>query len=149
MGQEVRQKTRALMSDIGQKPVLLNRAVDGFALNRIQYAVINESWRLVQEGVMSPQDVDTVLTAGLGMRYATIGPFETIHLNAEGTREYMEKYAETIKRVSSTFGPTPAYNGESLERIVSIMEKEIPLDDGSMVERRQRRDRLLAGMAKL
>ena len=37
-------------------------------------------------------------TAGLGMRYATIGPFETIHLNAEGTREYMEKYAETIKR---------------------------------------------------
>ena len=49
------------MSDIGQKPVLLNRAVDGFALNRIQYAVINESWRLVQDGVMSPQDVDTVL----------------------------------------------------------------------------------------
>ena len=24
------------MADIGQKPVLLNRAVDGFALNRIQ-----------------------------------------------------------------------------------------------------------------
>ena len=60
---------------------------------------------------MSPQDVDTVLTAGLGMRYATIGkvillkfqstvigPFETIHLNAEGTREYMDKYSSTIKR---------------------------------------------------
>ena len=47
---------------------------------------------------MSPQDVDTVLTAGLGMRYDTIGPFETIHLNAEGTQEYMEKYGETIKR---------------------------------------------------
>ena len=67
-------------------------------------------------------------------------------------------------RVSSTFGPTPAYSGEALERIVSIMEKEIPLDgqfspadvdrvtlilDGAMVQRRQRRDRLLAGMAKL
>ena len=50
------------------------------------------------DGIMSPQDVDTVLTAGLGMRYATIGPFETIHLNAEGTQEYMEKYCETIKR---------------------------------------------------
>jgi len=147
--QDVRQKTRALMADIGQKPVLLNRAVDGFALNRIQYAVINESWRLVQDGVMSPQDVDTVLTAGLGMRYATIGPFETIHLNAEGTREYMEKYAETIKRVSGTFGPTPTYSGEALEKIVKTMEAEIPLTDGSMANRRQRRDRLLAGMAKL
>ena len=46
--QEVRQKTRDLMSTVGQKPVLLNREIDGFALNRIQYAVINESWRLVQ-----------------------------------------------------------------------------------------------------
>merc|ERR1712110_1064043 len=145
---EVRQKTRSLMAKIGQKPVLLSRAVDGFALNRIQYAVINESWRLVQDGVLSPQDVDTVLTAGLGMRYATIGPFETIHLNAEGTREYMEKYSKTIQRVSSTFGPTPTYDGEALERIVGIMEKEIPLGD-NMAERRKRRDRLLAGMAKL
>ena len=52
----------------------------------------------IKDGIMSPQDVDTVLTAGLGMRYATIGPYETIHLNAEGTQEYMEKYGETIKR---------------------------------------------------
>ena len=71
--QSVRQRTRDLMSKIKQKPVLLNREIDGFALNRIQYAVINESWRLVQDGIMSPQDVDTVLTAGLGMRYAVIG----------------------------------------------------------------------------
>ena len=46
--QDVRQRTRDLMSTVGQKPVLLNREIDGFALNRIQYAVINESWRLVQ-----------------------------------------------------------------------------------------------------
>merc|ERR550519_2636758 len=147
--QSVRQKTRDLLASVGQEPVLLNREIDGFALNRIQYAVINESWRLVQDGIMSPQDVDTVLTAGLGMRYATIGPFETIHLNAEGTREYMEKYAETIKRVSSTFGPTPAYNDQALDEIVKIMNKEIPLNDGSMAKRRARRDKLLAGMAKL
>lgn len=147
--QEIRQKTRDLMSKVGQKPVLLNREIDGFALNRIQYAVINESWRLVQDGIMSPQDVDTVLTAGLGMRYATIGPFETIHLNAEGTQEYMEKYGETIKRVSATFGPTPEYNDEALDKIVKIMNQEIPLNDGSMAKRRARRDKLLAGMAKL
>ena len=34
----------------------------------------------------------------------------------KGTREYMEKYAETIKRVSGTFGPTPTYSGEALEK---------------------------------
>ena len=39
----------------------------------------------------------------------------------------MEKYAETIKRVSGTFGPTPTYSGEALEKIVKTMEAEIPL----------------------
>ena len=46
--ESVRHGTRDLMAKIGQKPVLLNREIDGFALNRIQYAVINESWRLVE-----------------------------------------------------------------------------------------------------
>ena len=41
--------------------------------------------------------------------------------------------------VSSTFGPTPEYNGEALERIASQMEKEIPLGDGSMAKRRARK----------
>lgn len=32
-------KTRAIMEEIGQKPVLLSREIEGFALNRIQYVV--------------------------------------------------------------------------------------------------------------
>ena len=48
-------------------------------------------------------------------------------VTSKGTREYMEKYAETIKRVSGTFGPTPTYSGEALEKIVKTMEAEIPL----------------------
>lgn len=34
--QDVRTKTREIMTEIGQKPVLLTREIDGFALNRIQ-----------------------------------------------------------------------------------------------------------------
>jgi L-gulonate 3-dehydrogenase len=30
------------------------------------------------------EDLDKVMTDGLGMRYAFIGPMETCHLNAEG-----------------------------------------------------------------
>lgn len=36
---------------------------------------------------MSPEDVDKIFTSGLGMRYAFMGPFETIHLNAEGKHQ--------------------------------------------------------------
>ena len=37
-----------------------------------------------QDDVLSVEDVDKVMSDGLGMRYAFMGPFETCHLNAEG-----------------------------------------------------------------
>merc|ERR1712181_102865 len=40
----------------------------------------------VRDGVVSAQDLDVVMKDGMGMRYAFMGPMETIHLNAEGTR---------------------------------------------------------------
>lgn len=39
---------------------------------------------LHQDGVISVKDVDLVMSEGLGMRYAFIGPMETMHLNAPG-----------------------------------------------------------------
>lgn len=72
------------MKEIGQKPVVVKKEVYGFAINRMQYAIINECWRLVQDGVMSVEDVDAVMSEGLGMRYAFLGVFETCHLNANG-----------------------------------------------------------------
>lgn len=38
----------------------------------------------MQEEIVSPNDLDLVMSDGLGMRYAFIGPLETMHLNAEG-----------------------------------------------------------------
>jgi len=37
---------------------------------------------LHQDGIISLKDIDLVMSEGLGMRYAFIGPMETIHLNA-------------------------------------------------------------------
>lgn len=81
---EVVKRTRALLEDIGQKPVTLKKEVPGFSLNRIQYAILNECWRQIADGVMSVEDVDTVMSDGLGLRYAFMGPYETAHLNAKG-----------------------------------------------------------------
>ncbi|EDM14346.1 crystallin, lamda 1, isoform CRA_c [Rattus norvegicus] len=77
-------RTYALMKKIRQTPVRVLKEIDGFVLNRLQYAIISEAWRLVEEGIVSPNDLDLVMSDGLGMRYAFIGPLETMHLNAEG-----------------------------------------------------------------
>lgn len=43
---------------------------------------LSPSLSLHQDGIISVKDVDLVMSEGLGMRYAFIGPMETIHLNA-------------------------------------------------------------------
>ena len=45
---------------------------------------------------------------GLGLRFAFMGPMETIHLNAMGLKKYCETYGETIYNVSKTMGDIPS-----------------------------------------
>lgn len=39
---------RQLMVDVGQSPITLNKEIDGFALNRLQFALLAEAYRLVE-----------------------------------------------------------------------------------------------------
>uniref|UniRef100_A0A2L2Y3Z2 Lambda-crystallin-like protein n=1 Tax=Parasteatoda tepidariorum TaxID=114398 RepID=A0A2L2Y3Z2_PARTP len=140
-------KTRALMAEIGQKPVVLKKELPGFALNRIQYALIDECYRIYQDGIMSLEDIETSICDGLGLRYAFIGPLETCHLNAEGMRDYCNRYGEGIYKVSQTFGPNPLMEGEELQRLDEDICKISPLEN--MPERRQWRDARLSALSKM
>lgn len=140
-------KTRELMTEIGQKPVLLSREIEGFALNRIQYAILNETWRLVADGILSVKDIDSVMSDGLGMRYAFIGPLETAHLNAEGMLSYCDRYSKTIYAVSQTMGDTPRMEGPVAQQVAKELEEMVPLD--KLPERRTWRDACLTKLAQL
>ncbi|ELU04675.1 hypothetical protein CAPTEDRAFT_155064 [Capitella teleta] len=144
---EVTTATMSIMKEIGQVAVLLKKEVLGFALNRIQYSIVQECRRLVSNDVISVEDLDKVMTEGLGMRYAFIGPMETCHLNAEGMANYSERYGEMIYRITETFGPNPKWEGPGHEKIIQEMNEQIPLD--TLAERRRWRDARLTALAKL
>ncbi|XP_054829543.1 lambda-crystallin homolog [Eublepharis macularius] len=143
------EKTYALMKKIGQSPVRLTKEIDGFVLNRLQYAIISEAWRLVGDGIISPVDLDLVMSDGLGMRYAFMGPLETMHLNAEGMLNYCERYREGIIRVLKSFGPIPEFTGVAEEKINTAMCEETPADSEHLNDRRCWRDNCLVRLAKL
>jgi 3-hydroxybutyryl-CoA dehydrogenase len=77
---DVAQRLLEWTRSLGKRPVHLRRDIAGFIANRIQYAVFREAFALVQEGVCDYADVDETLKAGLGARWAAIGPFETLDL---------------------------------------------------------------------
>jgi len=144
---EVATKTRALMEEIGQKPVLLSREIEGFALNRIQYCILNEVYRLVSDGILNVKDIDSVMSDGLGMRYAFLGAFETAHLNAEGMTSYFERYGSKMYEVSTTFGPIPTMEGPVAADVAKQLEEMCPIDQ--LPQRRAWRDACLTKLSQL
>ncbi|RWS30889.1 lambda-crystallin-like protein [Leptotrombidium deliense] len=140
-------RTRELMLEIGQRPVTLTKEIPGFLVNRIQYSILNECYRLIAGGFVSVEDIDAVMSEGLGMRYAFMGPWETAHLNANGMKEYFEKYSKGIYEVSQTFGPIPKMEGETAEKIVRELESKVSVD--KLQERRKWREERLIALAQL
>lgn len=100
-----------IFRSVGQVPIDVKREVDGFILNRLQIALLTEAFRLVQEGYVTPQDLDHVVADGLGLRWAFMGPFETIELNAPGgIDDYCERYTPWFRRYMADLPPASVWD---------------------------------------
>jgi 3-hydroxybutyryl-CoA dehydrogenase len=62
---------------IGKEPIMVNRDIAGFILNRINMLSNMEAYRLVEQGVATPEDIDKGMRLAFGRR---MGPFETSDL---------------------------------------------------------------------
>ena len=67
---------RDLLISQGKKPVVLEKEVLGFIGNRLQAALLRECFALVENGVVRPEDIDTVVTTSFGRRLGVAGVFE-------------------------------------------------------------------------
>jgi len=61
-----------LARDMGRAPVLINKEIDGFIVNRILHAASQEAYRLLDAGVASFEDIDVAVEKGLNW---PMGPF--------------------------------------------------------------------------
>ncbi|CCD70425.1 3-hydroxyacyl-CoA dehydrogenase [Caenorhabditis elegans] len=117
--QDTVDRAAEIMRSVKQEPVKLKKEVLGFVVNRLQFALLAETWRLVADGVIGVNDVDAVMSAGLGPRYAFNGTCETVHLNAFGVRDYFKRYAAGI---TADMGPIPDFTDE---KVINKLEEEL------------------------
>jgi L-gulonate 3-dehydrogenase len=86
-------RTRLLLASAGHTPIVMKREFEGFVVNRLQGALLEEAFRLVADGYATVEDVDRSIRDGLALRWSFMGPFETIDLNAPGgVRDYVLRY---------------------------------------------------------
>ena len=87
-----------LMIQCGRKTIVLREEIDGFVVNRLQGALLEEAFKLIGRGIVSAEDLDKAISDGLGLRWSIIGPMQTIHLNAPGgVSDYVARYGQMYK----------------------------------------------------
>jgi L-gulonate 3-dehydrogenase len=140
------ERTRALMTAAGQAPIVMKRELDGFVMNRMQGALLEEAFRLVADGYASVEDVDVGIRAGLALRWSFMGPFETIDLNAPGgIRDYVVRYQQIYSRLFASMQRRVDWAGDVLP--VAEGERRSRLAAGQLQKRQVWRDRRLMALA--
>jgi len=124
---------------LGKAPVVLRKEIGGFVANRLQSAVFREAVHLVLSGVVTPEELDRVVTESVGVRWATAGPFESYHLGGGpgGIRHLLEHLGPGMVKRWADLG-RPELTPEVIELIAADSEQRFA--DRSFEQRSAERD---------
>ena len=142
------EKAKDIFDKSGASTVNIKKEIDGFILNRLQGALLNEALRLYSEGYANSDEIDATIRDGLGLRWAFMGPFETIDLNAPGgIREYMARYGPMYTEMAKTQTSFPDWSDQVGEKLEIERRKLLPEDQ--LQERAKKRNLLLKSLRKI
>ncbi len=141
----VLQRTQVLMQGAGREVAVLQQEIDGFVLNRLQGALLAEAFRLVSDGVVSPEHLDIVVKHGLGLRWSFMGPLETVDLNAPGgIGDFCARYGRLYEELQQQMAPRN-WDAALVAKIEAARRSALPLAD--IAGRQAWRDRRLMALA--
>ena len=69
-------RTAELLGQVGKKPAIVRRDVPGFIAVRLLAALGREAMAIVEQGIATSEEVDTVVKGSFGRRMGVMGPFE-------------------------------------------------------------------------
>jgi L-gulonate 3-dehydrogenase len=143
---EVVERAATLLRSAGHAPIVMKRELDGFVMNRLQGALLEEAFRLVEQGYAGVEDVDVGIREGLALRWSFMGPFETIDLNAPaGVRDYADRYQGIYSGIFQSSRWRADWSGPVMDKVESERRERLPAD--RLGERQAWRDRRLIALA--
>lgn len=90
--QETVDTTLELIKGIGKHAVPLKKEALGFVGNRIQLAVLREAFKIVNDGIASPEAVDDIVKYSLGRRWNLVGPIASADLGGLDVFDHISEY---------------------------------------------------------
>jgi len=145
---EIVQEAIKLYKKANYAAIVVNKETEGFVLNRLQGALLNEAVRLHEGGYASMEDIDIALKHALGIRWAFMGPFEIMDLNApEGIKDSFSRYKSGIQNLAREQNSVPEYSEEYLNKLENEQRKRLSYSERS--NRIEKRNKMIALIRKL
>ena len=118
-----------LMRHCHRETIVLSEEVDGFVVNRLQGALLEEAFRLVGRGIVSAADLDKAISHGLGLRWSFMGPMQTIHLNAPGgVADYVARYGPMYRGFGIGSDGDADWAAIAAQKLTAELEAQTPPD---------------------
>ncbi|GGK50763.1 3-hydroxyacyl-CoA dehydrogenase [Salinarimonas ramus] len=118
-----------LLEGCGMRPVRLGREVEGFVYNRLQGAMLREAYCLVRDGIISANDLDTLVRDGLGLRWSVVGPFATADLNVRGgISAHAKRMGAAYARMGAERGQDDPWTDDLVARVDAERRALLPLE---------------------
>ena len=84
-------RMKDLVRGLGKNPVCV-KDINGFIINRLQFAILREAMHIVDSGAATVEDIDDVMKYGMGLRLAALGPFRIADLGGLDTFDHISQY---------------------------------------------------------
>lgn len=91
----------------GHQPIVLKKEIAGFVGNRLAFALLREACYLVDRDIISAHDLDLLVEASIGPRWAVQGPFKSYNMGggAGGLAGFLKNLSGTIQEVWDSSEP--------------------------------------------
>src|SRR3546814_15640467 len=113
-----------------RRPPRSTRTDTLFPYTTLFRSLLAEAFKLVADGTISADDLDRTVKDGLGLRWAFMGPFETIDLNAPGgIADYCGRYGPFYERLQAEQAPVLPWDAGLVGRIEAERRKSLAAED--------------------
>src|SRR5437016_5902940 len=120
---EAIKQAMAFYASIGKKPIQLRKELPGHVAHRLQAALYREMLYLIEQGVLSVDDMDVAVSYGPGLRWGVMGQSLEWHLGGGGggSKTFMEYLMEPLAGMMKVLGTpniTPHLKHTIIDRVL-------------------------------
>lgn len=91
--------TMKFWRDRGREPILIRKEIKGFVAGRLAWSLLREAIHLVNEDIVTVEELDRIIESSMGPRWAYAGPFKSFNMGGGpgGLRSLLENVGESVQ----------------------------------------------------